>query len=225
MVEAVMALFEEANTVIRTGAGDTNSFYVRVGVHQGSVLSPLLFAIVMDTVTKPAREGLPWEILYADDLVLMADKEEDLMKMLVEWRGCLSSKGLKVNTGKTKVMVSAVGAGESREARVDPCGVCGDTVGANSILCTKCRRWIHNRCSDVKGRLTAAGNDFTCRKCKGNMPRPSVVGDGEIMEVEGERYGVVCVLLVVAAGGGVCCGCVGGKVPPFPPSSGAGPGG
>ena len=145
----------------------------------------------MDAVTKPAREGLPWEILYADDLVLMADKEEDLKKMLAEWRGCMSSKGLRVNTGKTKVMVSAVGAGETREARVDPCGVCGDRVGANSILCTKCRKWIHKRCSDVKGRLTNAGEDFTCSKCKGNIPRPSVAGDGEILEVEGERYGVV----------------------------------
>ena len=95
--------------MIRTGAGDSNSFQVKVGVHQGSVLSPLLFAIVMDAVTETARGGLPWEVLYADDLVLMSDNEEDLMRKIAEWRGCLRSKGLKVNT---KVMVSAVGAGE-----------------------------------------------------------------------------------------------------------------
>ena len=173
--EVVMALFEEANTVIRTGAGDSNSFHVKVGVHQGSVLSPLLFAIVMDAVTETARGGLPWEVLYADDLVLMADNEEDMMRMLTEWRGCLRSKGLKVNTGKTKVMVSAVGAGETRKAGAYPCGVCNKEVGSNSIQCTNCKNWVHRRCSDVKGSLAAAVEDFICKKCKKNLPRPSIV--------------------------------------------------
>ena len=189
--EAVMALFEEANTVIRTGAGDSNSFHVKVGVHQGSVLSPLLFAIVMDAVTEAARGGLPWEVLYADDLVLMSDNEEDLMRKIAEWRGCLRSKGLKVNTGKTKVMVSAVGAGETRKAGDYPCGVCNKGVGSNSIQCTNCKNWVHRRCSDVKGSLAAAVDDFTCKKCKENLPRPIIAGDGEFMEVEGEKYGVV----------------------------------
>ena len=44
---------------------------MNVGVHQGSVLSPLLFIIVMEAVTHNVREGLPWEMLYADDLVLV----------------------------------------------------------------------------------------------------------------------------------------------------------
>ena len=42
---------------------------MNVGVHQGSVLSPLLFIIVMEAVTHSVREGLPWKMLYADDLV------------------------------------------------------------------------------------------------------------------------------------------------------------
>ena len=41
-------------------------------LHQGSVLSPLLFAAVMDVVSSEARSGLPSELLYADDLVIMA---------------------------------------------------------------------------------------------------------------------------------------------------------
>ena len=40
---------------------------MNVGVYQGSVLSLLLFIIVMEAVTHSVREGLPWKMLYADD--------------------------------------------------------------------------------------------------------------------------------------------------------------
>ena len=49
---------------------------MKVGVHQGSVLSPLLFIIVLEALSRDFREGLPRELLYADDLVLMAETEE-----------------------------------------------------------------------------------------------------------------------------------------------------
>ena len=96
-----------------------------------------------------------------------------------------------MNTGKTKVMVSAVGSGEIRGTGDSPCGVCDKEVGANSITCTRCRKWIHKRCSDITGSLSRVKDDFICAKCKGTLPRPSVVGDGEFLEVEGEKYGVV----------------------------------
>jgi hypothetical protein len=50
---------------------------------------------------------MPWNILYADDLVIMADTEEELEQRLLEWLNCLESKGLKVNTGKTDIMLCA----------------------------------------------------------------------------------------------------------------------
>ena len=106
LVAAVMSLYTDACTVVRTSAGDSEKFEVRVGVHQGSVLSPVLFAIIMDVVSREARQGLPYELLYADDLVLIATSREELERKLSAWRGCLTSKGLNVNAGKTKVMVS-----------------------------------------------------------------------------------------------------------------------
>ena len=78
MVQAVMSLYEGSRTKVRVGSGTSDEFGVRVGVHQGSVLSPLIFAIVVDVVTEHAREGLLNEILYADDLVLMSESLEDL---------------------------------------------------------------------------------------------------------------------------------------------------
>jgi len=53
---------------------------VEVGVHQGSVLLPLLFAVVVDVVTKCARKGLMNEILCADVLVLTSESLEALQE-------------------------------------------------------------------------------------------------------------------------------------------------
>ena len=59
LIRTVMALYTEACTIVRTDAGLSESFEVKVGLHQGSVLSPLLFAAVMDVVSSEARSGLP----------------------------------------------------------------------------------------------------------------------------------------------------------------------
>ena len=50
---------------------DIISVYLKVVRHQGSVLNPLLFGVVMDVVPSEARSGIPSELLYADDIVLM----------------------------------------------------------------------------------------------------------------------------------------------------------
>ena len=47
------------------------SVYLKGIMHQGSALSPLLFGVVMDVVPSEASSGIPSELLYADDLVLM----------------------------------------------------------------------------------------------------------------------------------------------------------
>ena len=49
---------------------------------------------------------MPLELLYADDLILMAESEESLRDKIVKWKSGLEAKGLKMNTGKMKVMFS-----------------------------------------------------------------------------------------------------------------------
>ena len=74
LIRTVMALYTEVCPVVRTDAGLSESFEVNVGLHQGGSilrLSPLLFAVGMDVVFSEARSGLPSELLYADDLVLI----------------------------------------------------------------------------------------------------------------------------------------------------------
>ena len=57
-------------------SADIISVYLKVAMHQGSVLSSLLFGVVMDVVSSEARSGM----LYADDLVLTAPIMEQLGK-------------------------------------------------------------------------------------------------------------------------------------------------
>ena len=78
---------------------------MKVGVHQGYVLLPLFFMIVVDVVTENLRNGLMSEMLYADDLVLISEMMEGLREKFWKWKVAFESKGLKVNLGKTKVVV------------------------------------------------------------------------------------------------------------------------
>ena len=66
LIEQVMALYKGTRSRVRTVAGISEEFEIKVGVHQGSAaLSPLLlFVIVMEEATKESRKGGPWELLY-----------------------------------------------------------------------------------------------------------------------------------------------------------------
>ena len=55
IVRAVMSLYDGAKTRVRVGSAYSEEFEVKVGAHQESVLSPLLFAIVVDDITENAR--------------------------------------------------------------------------------------------------------------------------------------------------------------------------
>ena len=63
VVQAVMSLYEGSRTKVRVGSGTSKKFGVQVVVYQGSVLSPLIFATVVDVVTEHARERLMNKIL------------------------------------------------------------------------------------------------------------------------------------------------------------------
>ena len=82
IVLVIRAMYEDTTTKVRLNLRESNAFSVKVGVHQGSVPSLLLFIIVCEALSREFREGLPLELLYADDLVLMAETKELLMEKL-----------------------------------------------------------------------------------------------------------------------------------------------
>lgn len=83
LVAVIRARYEGVTTEVRMKDGESNSFEVKVGVHRGSVLSPLLFIIVLEALSKEFCVGLPWELFYADDLCLIADTEQELVERKV----------------------------------------------------------------------------------------------------------------------------------------------
>ena len=68
----------------------------------------------------------------------MAPTMEQLVRRVSEWLAILLDKGLKVNAGKSKVMVGSSGGKMIVNSGKWPCGVCGKRVQANSVQCTVC---------------------------------------------------------------------------------------
>ena len=120
-MNAVMKMYQKVLSQVKVEGEDSKEFAVRVGIHQGSIPSPLLFAVVMDVVTEEvAKEGRA--LMYANDLVLICETKEEARQRFVAWRNTLESKGLKVNISKTKVMRCARDDAP-KEAAVDPSSV------------------------------------------------------------------------------------------------------
>ena len=181
LINQVMCLYEHSTSRAKFAGKTSQSFEVSVGVHQGSALSPLLFNLVIEETTKSCRKGCPWEFLYADDLVLIAESREEVLSMFTKWREAMEKRGLKVNLEKTKLLVTGKDY-EVAETGKYPCGVCKSGVGNSSILCTECNKWCHKRCSGLS-RLSGV-NNYRCPTCvNGRL----IVELDESLVVEGGR--------------------------------------
>jgi hypothetical protein len=77
-------------TAVTTCDGESDSFAVKVAVRQGSELSPLLFKIVLDALSKKICVSLPWQLFYADDLCLIAETEEELREKIKCWKDAIN---------------------------------------------------------------------------------------------------------------------------------------
>ena len=81
IVHLVQAMYNNARSRVRVGSEYSEEF--EVGVHQGSVLSPLLFIIVLEAFF---RVGVPWELFFADDLVIIATSLEECVERVKAWK-------------------------------------------------------------------------------------------------------------------------------------------
>ncbi|KAK3558270.1 hypothetical protein QTP86_013939, partial [Hemibagrus guttatus] len=84
--------YERSRTVVRCAVGQTEEFKVEVGLHQGSALSPFLFAIVMDQLSEEVRQESSWTMMFADDIVICSETREQVEENLERWRFALERK-------------------------------------------------------------------------------------------------------------------------------------
>ena len=126
-----------SNARSRVCQGHSEEFEVKLGVHQGSVLSLLLFIIVLETLF---HSGVPWEDLY--DNVIIAESLEECVRRPLPWKEAMEEKGLRVNAGKPR-----------------SCSVVWDW--------TSCRaqHWVHKKCSGLK--CFTKDPDYRCTRCQG----------------------------------------------------------
>ena len=182
IVRLVQAMYNNARSRVRVGSEYGEEFEVGVGVHQGSVLSPLLFIIVLEALSRDFRVGVPWELFFADDFVIIATSLEECVERVKAWKEGLESKGLHVNMTKTKFMASGLGLDILQDSGKFPCAVCRTGVGRSSIRCSKCNLWVHyKKCSGLK--TLSEDLSYECPSCRG-VPGVRPVDGRPFKEVE-----------------------------------------
>nr|GEU91894.1 hypothetical protein [Tanacetum cinerariifolium] len=77
-IKVIRDMYEGAKTRVRTPIGTTKFFPVEVGLHQGSTISPYLFALILDKLSRGIHEDIPWCLIFADDIVLVSESAEDV---------------------------------------------------------------------------------------------------------------------------------------------------
>ena len=150
IVQLVQGMYANVRSRVHVGEGYSEKSEVKVSVHQGSVLSPLLFIIVLEALSREFRSGVPWEDLYADDLVIITESLEECIRRFLTWKEAMEKKGLRVNAGKTKIMICGTGLDLLQSSGEFPCAIRHTGVGSNSIFCNGCKHWLHKKCSGLK---------------------------------------------------------------------------
>jgi hypothetical protein len=85
-ITLIKDMHDNVETSVRTSVRDTNDFLINIGLHQGSALSPYLFALVMDEVIRDIQGGISWCMLFTDDVVLVNESRTRVDQKLELWR-------------------------------------------------------------------------------------------------------------------------------------------
>ena len=106
LLDNIKALYAGSKSAVRTPNGLTKWFCVKSGVRQGCVLSPLLFIIYMDRITKEANPEPDTlnELLFADDQVIINENNIALQQHTEAFNQVCKKYGMKISTSKTETM-------------------------------------------------------------------------------------------------------------------------
>ena len=110
---AVRSLYDRCQSMVRIASNKSDLFPVRVGLRQGCPLSPILFIIFMDRISRHSQgvQGVRFcdlrigSLLFADDVVLLASSDRDLQLSLDRFAAECEAAGMRISTSKSKSMV------------------------------------------------------------------------------------------------------------------------
>jgi hypothetical protein len=101
-ITLIKDMYDNVVTSVRTSDEDTNDFPINIALHQESALSPYLFVLVMDEVTRDIQVGIPWCMLFANNVVLVDESKTGIDQKLELWRRTLEAKGFRLSRSKTE---------------------------------------------------------------------------------------------------------------------------
>ena len=153
-VRVIQGMYSNAQSRARVNCQYSEEFGVGIGMHQGCVLSPLLIILGLEARSREFRTGVPWELLYADDLVLIAVTQVECITKFKTWKADMESKGLRVIMKTTQFLVSGDGHDGLKKSGENPRAICCSGVGCNSILRKQCMLWVHRKYSGITKRLS-----------------------------------------------------------------------
>lgn len=119
LITNIASIYKRTRNYVRTNNTQSEEFRTNEGLRQGGVLSPTLFNIILDDITKEVKDKVKklligyWNMepiylsqcSFADDLMICAKNEDELQKNLEIWHTALRQRNLKINLDKTKIMV------------------------------------------------------------------------------------------------------------------------
>jgi hypothetical protein len=194
----IKELYMRQEAVVRIGDGESEPGTIGRGVRQGCPLSPLLFSIYIETMMVEAMEdveegvkiGGQWlkDVRFADDQAMVSNTEKGLQSIMNKLNDTAKTYDMKINVKKTKTMIITKNreVGEDQETEGSsvrwPCAVCSKGVGLESIQCTKCKKWVHKKCSGLKGKLPLTNAGFVCKVCIGAGAKEDVAGVSRVVE-------------------------------------------
>ncbi|KAI3372000.1 hypothetical protein L3Q82_006867 [Scortum barcoo] len=113
LLRAVRSLYDRSRSLVCIAGSKSDLFPVHVGLRQGCLLSPVLFIIFMDRISRRSQgpEGVRFgnhrisSLLFADDVVLLASSSQDLQRVLERFAAECEAAGMRISTSKSEAMV------------------------------------------------------------------------------------------------------------------------
>ncbi|KAK3507428.1 hypothetical protein QTP70_020629 [Hemibagrus guttatus] len=113
LLRAVRSLYNRSRSLVRIASYKSDMFPLHVGLRQGCPLSPVLFIVFMDRISRRSQglEGV-WfgdhrisSLIFADDVVLLAPSSLDLQHALGRFAAECEAAGMRLSSSKSEAMV------------------------------------------------------------------------------------------------------------------------